>query len=68
MSIKVVLCLVGRGWVGELNKCFPNFCLLKNENFDNVSELSKHLVEIIMGDDITVFIIDADQQNRGANF
>lgn len=44
--------------VGEFDESFPNFCFLKNKNFDNLSVLAKKLIKIIMSDYITIFIVD----------
>lgn len=58
------------GWVrvDKLDESFPNFRFLENEYLYNFSMLAKELVEVIVGDDVAKFIINADQEDRTIDF
>lgn len=58
------------GWVrvDKLDESFPNFRFLENEYLYNFSMLAKELVEVIVGDDVAKFIINADQEYRTIDF
>ena len=58
------------GWVrvDKLDESFPNFRFLENEYLYNFSMLAKELVEVIVGDDVAKFIINADQGDRTIDF
>ena len=45
----------------ELNKSFPDFGLLEDEYFDNLAEGSEELVEVIVGDDVSVSVVDTNK-------
>ena len=49
--------------IGVFDKCFPDFCLLKNENFDDSSIRAEELIEIVVGDDVSELVVDTDQEN-----
>jgi hypothetical protein len=50
--------------VGILDKSFPDLGLLKNEDFNNGSIRAEELIEIVVGDDVSVLVVDAHQENR----
>lgn len=58
------------GWVrvDKLDESFPNFSFLENEYLYNFSMLTKELIEVIVGDDVAKFIINADQEDRTIDF
>ena len=47
--------------VGILDKCFPDLGLLKNEYFNNGSIRAEELIEIVVGDDVSILVVDAHQ-------
>lgn len=61
MVIEIIKGNFSRMNIGELNESFPNFCFLKNKNFDNLTILAKKLIKIIMSDYIPIFIVDTYQ-------
>lgn len=51
----------------EFDERFPNFGLLENEDFNNLSKRSKKLIKIVMSDNVAVAIIDTNEKH-GALF
>lgn len=47
--------------LSELDKSFPNLRLLKDEDLDDLPILAKQVVEIVVSDDIPIFVVDADK-------
>jgi hypothetical protein len=47
-----------------LNKGLPDFGLFEDEYFDNRPMRTEELIEIVVSDDISELIINADQQHR----
>lgn len=59
---------LGSGFVGELYERFPDFGFFEDEDLDNFPILAKQLIEVVMGDHIAVFVIDADEEHRPVHF
>jgi hypothetical protein len=53
-------CRVG---IGVLHKRFPNLSLLKDEDFDDRAVGGEELVEVVVGDDVSELVVDADQKD-----
>jgi hypothetical protein len=45
-----------------LDEGFPNFGLLEDEYFDDGAVGAEELVEVVVGDDVSELVVDADQQ------
>ena len=60
----------GFGWVfvRELDEGFPHFGFLEDQDLDDLSILTEQLIEVIVGDHVTVFIVDADQKYRAVDW
>lgn len=50
--------------VFELDEGFPDFGLLKDEDFDDFSKRNEQLVQVVVGDYVSVAVVDANQKNR----
>ena len=58
----------GTGFVGKLNECLPHLCFFKDEDFDDFAILAEKLIEVVVGDDVAIFVINADQEHRAIDF
>jgi hypothetical protein len=47
--------------LGIFNESLPYFCLLEDEDFDYGAIRAKQLIKIIMSNDVTKLIIDANK-------
>ena len=56
--IKGLNCRLG---TTELNKSFPDFGLLEYEYFDDLAEGGEELIEVIVGDDVSVSIVNTNE-------
>lgn len=54
--------------VSKLDKSFPYFSFLKNEDLHNLSVLTKKLIKIVMRDNIAEFVINTDEEDRPVYF
>lgn len=64
LVVEVEKCFLSRIYLYVFYKCFPNFCFLKDKNFDDSSVGAEQLVKIVMGNHVTKLVIDAYQQHR----
>lgn len=53
--------------ISVLNERFPNFSFVEDEYFYDLTILTKELIEVIMSDNVTEFVIDANQEYRPVN-
>lgn len=47
--------------IGELNKSFPNFSFLEDQDLDNFSILTEQLIEVVMGNYVAELVVDTYQ-------